>query len=130
MNNKYAYVYILINAAMILTISMTFEDSYSIYLVTVLSLAFLALIIKQKPHNVVLLSFDNLVVLYLHLMLTVTLIILCLNSLNSSSEEIQLLQCYIITALILIGELLTTVRLVSRINCRKAFDDLKDFNLM
>jgi hypothetical protein len=104
-------------------------ESYSTYLACVVSIAFVILIIKLKPHNAALLSFDNLVVLYLHIMLTVSLIILCLNNLSSSTEEIQLLECYMIAALILIGELLTTLRLISRINCRKTFDDLKDFNV-
>jgi hypothetical protein len=31
--------------------------------------------------------------------------------------------------LIFIGEILTTFRLINGINCKKAFDDLKDFNV-
>jgi len=83
MNDNYAYIYIAINAVMILTISMTFMDYYSTYLTCVLSVAFLILIIKETPYSKALCSFDNLVVLYLHIMLTISLIMLCLTNSNS-----------------------------------------------
>lgn len=62
---------------MIVTIGMTFMESFSIYLVTVLSLAFVVLVVIEKPYYADLISLENLIALYLQIMLVTCLGIFC-----------------------------------------------------
>lgn len=62
-------------------------------------------------------------------MLALCLILLCIIRADSTaSEKAQLIETYIIVALIFIGEVLTIIRIVAKVNFKKAFDDLKNPN--
>lgn len=50
-NDRYAYIYLLINATIIIVLSFTFQQTISIYIITALSLAFIILILKERPYN-------------------------------------------------------------------------------
>jgi hypothetical protein len=75
--DRYAYLYLIFDFIMIVTIGMTFMESFSIYLVTVLSLAFVVLVVIEKPYYADLISLENLIALYLQIMLVTCLGIFC-----------------------------------------------------
>lgn len=59
-------------------------------------------------------------------MLLVTLVLLCVVQSTSLSEQVSLIIACLIVGLIFVGEVLTVVRVVVKVNFRKAFDDLKN----
>lgn len=49
-NDRYAYLYLLLNTLIILVISYTFEKTFAIYLVTALTAFFVLLIVIERPY--------------------------------------------------------------------------------
>ena len=127
--DRYAYLYLLTDVFLIIFLAMTFREDWATYPVTVLSLVFIVLIILEKPYSSVFFSFENIVALYLHVMLSFSLVLLCLvNAGQDTSEQAQLSYSYIILGLICVGEILTAIRIALKVNFKKAFDDLKNPN--
>lgn len=48
--DRYAYLYLLLNTLIILLLSYTFQTSYAIYMTTAFSAGFLLLVIFEKPY--------------------------------------------------------------------------------
>lgn len=49
-NDRYAYLYLLLNTIIILTISYTFEQSFAIYLITALVFFFVLIVVIERPY--------------------------------------------------------------------------------
>ena len=49
-NNRYVYLYLLFDILIILIIVYTFENSWSLYVITALSTSFVVLIIVERPY--------------------------------------------------------------------------------
>ncbi len=56
-SDRYAYLYLLLNTLIILVIAYSFQQSFAIYIVTVLSALFVLLIIIERPYSKELLEF-------------------------------------------------------------------------
>lgn len=123
--DRYAYIYILLDFIIITALSMTFQESFSTYLICALSLGFVVLVIKERPYSGTFLTLENVVALYLQIMLFVSLVVLCLIR-SVDSEKMSLIFTFLIMGLIAIGEILTIIRVVVKVNFKKAFDDLKN----
>jgi hypothetical protein len=54
-NDRYAYLYLILNAVILLLISFTFEHTISIYFITAISAFNILLVIIEKPYSQVLL---------------------------------------------------------------------------
>ena len=104
---------------------MTFQESFSTYLICALSLGFVVLVIKERPYSGTFFTLENVVALYLQIMLFVSLVVLCLIR-SVDSEKMSLIFTFLIMGLIAIGEILTIIRVVVKVNFKKAFDDLKN----
>ena len=76
--DRYAYIYILIDFIVITTLSMSFQSSFSGYMIAALTVAFPLLVLKERPYGGEFLSLENIVALYLQVMLVVCEIIVCL----------------------------------------------------
>lgn len=63
---------------------------------------------------------------YLAIMLLISEILLCVVNAASLTENMSLAITFIIVGLILVGQILTIVRIILKVNFKKAFDDLKD----
>ncbi len=125
-NDRYAYIYLITNATIIIILSFTFQEKISIYIITALTLVFIILIIKEKPYNQTLLELENLVALYNHIMLLVCMTLLCVMQSSTQTEMLSFIFICLIAGLILIGEVLTIIRVMLKVNFKKAFDDLKN----
>lgn len=66
--------------------------------------------------------------LYLSAMLVASEILLCVINAVSLTEIMQLTITFIIVGLIMLGQILTIIRIVLKVNFKKAFDDLKNPN--
>lgn len=55
--DRYAYLYLLLNTLIILVIAYSFQQTFAIYIVTVLSALFVLLIIIERPYSKELLEF-------------------------------------------------------------------------
>lgn len=64
--------------------------------------------------------------LYLTIMLLASLAILCVMKSTSLGESMNLVMTILIICFILVGQILTIIRIVLKVNFKKAFDDLKD----
>jgi hypothetical protein len=102
-SDRYAYVYFVLDFIIIIVLAMTFQLEFSLYLVCVISAVFLLLIIKERPYSSVLCTFENVVAMYLHAMLLISLILLCVMSSKTSNERQDLIYSYMIVAMIFIG---------------------------
>ena len=49
-NDRYVYLYLLFDILIILVIVYTFENSWSMYVITALSVSFVVLIIVERPY--------------------------------------------------------------------------------
>jgi hypothetical protein len=76
--DRYAYIYLLINFIIITALSMSFQESFSGYMMAALTLAFPLLVLKERPYGSVFLSLENVVALYLQVMLFICEVIICL----------------------------------------------------
>ena len=128
-NDRYVYYYYILDFIIILILAMGFEYYFCVYIVTIISFCYIVLIVIEKPYSSIFLSLENIVVLYNHIMCFISLIFICLIASTSSISEHQaLLYTVFIVGLIVIGEILTTIRLVLKVNFKKAFEPLKDYN--
>ena len=75
--DRYAYIYLLITFIVIIVLSMSFQESFSGYMVAVLTLAFPLLVFKEKPYGNELLNIENVVAFYLQAMLFFCVVIIC-----------------------------------------------------
>ena len=50
-NDRYAYLYLILNTLIILVIVYTFEQSFSIFMITSLAAFFVVLVIVERPYN-------------------------------------------------------------------------------
>lgn len=125
-NDRYAYLYFFFDVIIILVIVYTFAWSWSIYFITALSSSFFILVLVERPYSKDLVEFENIVALYLALMLLLCEVVLCVISSANLPEGMELVMTIIIVALVLVGEILTITRIALRVNMKKAFDDLKN----
>ena len=59
-------------------------------------------------------------------MLFLCLIILCVLASAELKDMMQLVMTVLIVSLIFVGQVLTIIRIILRVNFKKAFDDLKN----
>jgi hypothetical protein len=74
----------------------------------------------------VLFEFENIVALYLQVMLLTCLVLFSVVQSSTLSEQVSLIITCLVVGLVMIGEVLTVVRVVLKVNFKKAFDDLKN----
>lgn len=100
--DRYAYIYILLDFIIITALSMTFQESFSTYLICALSLGFIVLVAKERPYSSTFLTLENVVAMYLQIMLFVCLVVLCMIR-SVDSEKMSLIFTFLIMGLIAVG---------------------------